>query len=379
MGLAGRHPARPAIATSALGLRFESPFGVAAGFDKDVRGARGLHALGFGHVEVGTLTAIPQDGNPRPRLFRLIPDRAVVNRMGFNNGGAEAAAVRLAKLRRRGARGVIGVNIGKSRVVDVADATADYVRSATLLAPLADYLVVNVSSPNTPGLRGLQAVETLRPLLEAVRDAAGSTPLLVKIAPDLPDDEVTAVASLAVDLGLAGLIATNTTISRDGLATDPAVVAAAGEGGLSGAPLKDRAVAVLRLVRAAVPAADFCVISVGGVETAADVARATGCRCHARAGLHGVPLPRSAVGAADQPGADPLARSLSARASPIRVSRHAASLDLNPAESATRARTAASIPFSGGATRGLPRPDPAECATRGRPGNGYAGLCPRLT
>lgn len=260
----------PAAATTALGLRFSSPFGVAAGFDKDVKGAAGLFALGFGHVEVGTLTATPQEGNPRPRLFRLIPDRAVVNRMGFNNHGAEAAAARLARLRRRRTRGVIGVNIGKSRVVDVENATADYVRSATLLAPLADYLVVNVSSPNTPGLRGLQAVETLRPLLEAVRTAAGESPLLVKIAPDLPDDEVTAIATLAVDLGLAGLIATNTTISRDGLATDPAVVAAAGAGGLSGAPLKSRALAVLELVRASVPA-DFCVISVGGVETAADV------------------------------------------------------------------------------------------------------------
>lgn len=260
----------PALGVSALGLRFATPFGVAAGFDKDVTGAAGLFALGFGHVEVGTLTAIPQEGNPRPRLFRLIPDRAVVNRMGFNNHGAEAAAARLEKLRRRRHRGVIGVNIGKSRVVDVADATADYVRSATLLAPLADYLVVNVSSPNTPGLRGLQAVETLRPLLAAVRDAAGATPLLVKIAPDLPDDEVTAIATMAVDLGLAGLIATNTTISREGLVTDRAKVAAAGAGGLSGAPLKQRSLEVLRLVRAAVPA-DFCVISVGGVETAADV------------------------------------------------------------------------------------------------------------
>lgn len=260
----------PALGVSALGLRFATPFGVAAGFDKDVTGAAGLFALGFGHVEVGTLTAIPQEGNPRPRLFRLIPDRAVVNRMGFNNHGAEAAAARLEKLRGRRHRGVIGVNIGKSRVVDVADATADYVRSATLLAPLADYLVVNVSSPNTPGLRGLQAVETLRPLLAAVRDAAGATPLLVKIAPDLPDDEVTAIATMAVDLGLAGLIATNTTISREGLVTDRAKVAAAGAGGLSGAPLKQRSLEVLRLVRAAVPA-DFCVISVGGVETAADV------------------------------------------------------------------------------------------------------------
>ena len=269
---AARAVTRPApeLATTALGLRFDSPFGVAAGFDKDVKGASGLFALGFGHVEVGTVTAIPQEGNPRPRLFRLIPDRAVVNRMGFNNHGAEAAADRLRKLRARRRRGVIGVNIGKSRVVEVADATADYVRSATLLAPLADYLVVNVSSPNTPGLRGLQAAETLRPLLEAVREAAGATPLLVKIAPDLPDDEIVAIAGLAVDAGLAGIIATNTTVSRDGLITDPGTVAAAGEGGLSGAPLKVRSLEVLRLLRAGVPA-DFCVISVGGVETAADV------------------------------------------------------------------------------------------------------------
>lgn len=260
----------PELRTSALGLTFESPFGVAAGFDKDVKGAAGLFALGFGHVEVGTLTAIPQDGNPRPRLFRLIPDRAVVNRMGFNNHGAEAAATRLRRLRRRSRRAVLGVNIGKSRVVDVADATADYVRSATLLAPLADYLVVNVSSPNTPGLRGLQTVEMLRPLLEAVRGAAAATPLLVKIAPDLPDDEIVAIAGLAVELGLAGIIATNTTISRERLVTDPATVAAAGDGGLSGAPLKERSLEVLRLVRDTVPA-QFCVVSVGGVETAADV------------------------------------------------------------------------------------------------------------
>ena len=261
----------PELRTAALGLDFESPFGVAAGFDKDVRGAQGLWALGFGHVEVGTVTAIPQEGNPRPRLFRLIPDRAVVNRMGFNNGGVDAAAARLRRLRRCRKRAVLGVNIGKSRVVDVADATADYVRSASLLAPLADYLVVNVSSPNTPGLRGLQAAETLRPLLVAVRDAAGATPLLVKIAPDLPDDEVEGIARLAVDARLAGIIATNTTISRDGLVTDAAVVEAAGAGGLSGAPLRQRALDVLRLVRTAVPA-DFCVVSVGGVETAADVA-----------------------------------------------------------------------------------------------------------
>jgi dihydroorotate dehydrogenase len=258
------------LRTRAFGLDFDSPFGVAAGFDKDVRMVRGLRALGFGHVEVGTLTALAQPGNPRPRLFRLVADRAVVNRMGFNNAGAAAAAERLQKLRRRGRRPVVGVNIGKSRAVDVDAASADYVHSTRLLAPLADYLVVNVSSPNTPGLRGLQAVETLRPLLEAVRDAADRTPLLVKIAPDLPDDEVRAVSRLAVDLGLSGLIATNTTISREGLQTAPDVVEAAGAGGLSGAPLKARAVEVLRLVREVVPP-EFAVISAGGVETAADV------------------------------------------------------------------------------------------------------------
>ncbi|BDZ37915.1 hypothetical protein GCM10025863_05290 [Microbacterium suwonense] len=214
----------------ALGLTFPSPFGVAAGFDKNAVGVRGLDALGFGHVEIGTVTAIPQEGNPKPRLFRLVPDRAVINRMGFNNAGADAAARRLRSLRRRAPRAVIGANIGKSRVVAVEDAVGDYVASATALAPLADYLAVNVSSPNTPGLRGLQAVETLAPLLRAVKDAAGATPLLVKIAPDLSDEEITAIAQLAVDEGLAGIIAHNTTIARDGLRTDAAVVEAAGAG-----------------------------------------------------------------------------------------------------------------------------------------------------
>ncbi|UWF76760.1 MULTISPECIES: quinone-dependent dihydroorotate dehydrogenase [Microbacterium] len=256
----------------ALGLTFPSPFGVAAGFDKNAVGVRGLEALGFGHIEVGTITAIPQEGNPKPRLFRLVPDRAVINRMGFNNAGADAAARHLSRLRRRAPRAVIGVNIGKSRVVEVENATADYVASATRLAPLADYLAVNVSSPNTPGLRGLQAVETLAPLLRAVKEAAGATPLLVKIAPDLPDEEIAAIAKLAVAEGLAGIIAHNTTISREGLRTDPAVVEAAGAGGLSGAPLKERSLEVLAVVKAAVPD-DFCVISVGGVETAEDVQR----------------------------------------------------------------------------------------------------------
>ncbi len=261
----------PPLRTEALGLVFDSPFGIAAGFDKNAVMTSGLFALGFGHVEVGTVTAIAQDGNPRPRLFRLVADRALVNRMGFNNAGAAAAARRLTKARRRSPRLILGANIGKSRVVEVEAATADYVASTRLIAPVADYLVVNVSSPNTPGLRGLQAVETLRPLLSAVKDAAGATPLLVKIAPDLDDDEVDAVTRLAVDLGLAGLVATNTTISRAGLRTPADKVDAAGAGGLSGAPLKERALEVLRLVRAAAPHPDFCVISAGGVDDAADV------------------------------------------------------------------------------------------------------------
>ncbi|MEH3088596.1 MAG: quinone-dependent dihydroorotate dehydrogenase [Microbacterium arborescens] len=258
------------LRTEALGLVFHSPFGVAAGFDKNAVMVDGLGALGFGHVEIGTVTAVPQDGNPRPRLFRLVADRALINRMGFNNRGAAAAASRLRRLRGRSPRPIVGANIGKSRIVDVEHATADYVTSTKLIAPEADYLVVNVSSPNTPGLRGLQAVETLRPLLEAVRDAAGETPLLVKIAPDLADDEIAAISTLAVEVGLAGLIATNTTISRAGLVADEADVAAMGAGGLSGAPLRERSLAVLRLVRAAVPS-EFCVIAAGGVDTARDV------------------------------------------------------------------------------------------------------------
>ncbi|WP_150306455.1 quinone-dependent dihydroorotate dehydrogenase [Planctomonas psychrotolerans] len=261
----------PALRTRALGLEFDSPFGLAAGFDKDGKAVLGLGQLGFGHVEVGTLTAVAQPGNERPRLFRLVPDRAVINRMGFNNGGAEAAAARLGALARRASRPVLGVNIGKSRVVDVADAIDDYLVSARALAPIADYLVVNVSSPNTPGLRGLQELDRLRPLLGAVKGECGSTPLLVKIAPDLTDDEVERIAGLAVDLGLDGIIATNTTIARNGLRSDPATVTAAGAGGLSGAPLRARSLEVLRLLRATVPAG-MCVISVGGVETAADVA-----------------------------------------------------------------------------------------------------------
>lgn len=262
---------RTDLSVNTLGLTFQSPFGLAAGFDKDGKAVIGLGQLGFGHVEVGTLTAVPQPGNPKPRLFRLIPDRAVINRMGFNNGGAQAALERLRPVSARRPRPVLGVNIGKSRVVDVDDAIDDYLVSTTLLAAVADYLVVNVSSPNTPGLRGLQELDRLAPLLGAVKKAAGVTPLLVKIAPDLTDDEITRIAELTVELGLDGIIATNTTLSRAGLVTDAATVEAAAAGGLSGAPLADRSLAVLGRIRASVPP-ELCVISVGGVETAEQVA-----------------------------------------------------------------------------------------------------------
>ena len=259
------------LAVSALGLRFSSPFGVAAGFDKDARAVSGLGALGFGHVEVGTVTGVGQAGNPQPRLFRLVADRAVINRMGFNNSGAVAVQPRLIREMSRPERPIVGVNIGKSRIVEVDDAIADYLASTRLLAPHADYLAVNVSSPNTPGLRGLQELELLAPLLNAVKFAAGATPVLVKIAPDLSDSEVVKIAALVTELSLDGIIATNTTLSRAGLETPDTAVAAVGAGGLSGAPLAARSLAVLRLIRATVPA-ELCVISVGGVETAADVA-----------------------------------------------------------------------------------------------------------
>ncbi|MEB4613083.1 quinone-dependent dihydroorotate dehydrogenase [Leucobacter sp. M11] len=260
----------PELRVRALGQEFPSPFGLAAGFDKDASGIVGLGDIGFGHVEVGTLTAHAQDGNPTPRLFRLIEDRAVINRMGFNNGGSAAAAPRIEHARLVARRPVIGVNIGKSRVTEVEDAVADYVTSTRRLAQIADYLAVNVSSPNTPGLRGLQEIELLAPLLTAVRDAAGETPVLVKIAPDLSDDGVIAVCELVSELGLDGIIATNTTISREGLRERPERIEEIGAGGLSGAPLRERALEVLALIRTRVPE-DLCVIAVGGVTTAEDV------------------------------------------------------------------------------------------------------------
>lgn len=264
-------PADPALTVRALGLEFPGPLGLAAGFDKDAEAPVALAAFGFGFVEIGTVTAEPQPGNPRPRLFRLPADRAIVNRMGFNGRGSAHVAGRLrGRARRRGP--ILGVNIGKTKATPDDAAEADYVASTERLAAYADYLVVNVSSPNTPGLRDLQAVARLRPLLRAVREAADRTapervPLLVKIAPDLADDDIDAVADLAVELGLDGIIATNTTIARDGLVSDPRLVAEAG--GLSGAPLKQRSLDVLKRLYDRV-GDKLVLISAGGIETADD-------------------------------------------------------------------------------------------------------------
>lgn len=269
-----RRPLPASVEVQLWGLRFPSPIGLAAGFDKNGEAYGALALLGFGAIEVGTLTGQAQPGNPRPRLFRLPQDRALVNRMGFNNCGAEEAAERLAQQRGE-CRVPLGVNIGKTKVVGTEQAVEDYALSTRLLAPLADYLVVNVSSPNTPGLRDLQAVEQLRPLLIAVQEALSSAsqrsvPLLLKIAPDLDDQDIDAVADLCVELQLAGLIATNTTTARSGLRTHPAQVARCGAGGLSGPVLRTRSLEILRRVRARV-GSHLVLISAGGIETVDDV------------------------------------------------------------------------------------------------------------
>lgn len=253
----------PILATTVLGVRFPGPLGLAAGFDKDGTGLNSWGALGFGYAEIGTVTAQAQPGNPKPRLFRLPDDRGLLNRMGFNNHGAGELALRLS---RNTADVPIGVNIGKTKTTPAEDAVADYAESARLVGPLAAYLVVNVSSPNTPGLRDLQAVESLRPILSAVR-AETTTPVLVKIAPDLSDADIDEIADLAVELGLAGIVATNTTISRDGLLTPG--VAELGAGGVSGAPVAKRSAEVLRRLYRRV-GDRLVLISVGGIETADD-------------------------------------------------------------------------------------------------------------
>ncbi|HVF50538.1 MAG TPA: quinone-dependent dihydroorotate dehydrogenase [Pyrinomonadaceae bacterium] len=259
-----------------FGLNFENPVGLAAGFDKNGAVARELAALGFGFVEVGTVTHRAQEGNPRPRLFRLPSDRALINRQGFNNEGAAALA---AHLEGRRPRCVLGVNIGKSRAADIEDATADYLASFETVYPHADYVAVNVSSPNTPQLRELQRADRLSALLAALQQrnrelaarVAGRAPLplLVKVAPDLDLSELELIVDVARRTGLAGIIATNTTTARANLRTRAAQVAACGEGGLSGAPLRARATEVIATLHQ-LARGSLRIIGVGGIFNAAD-------------------------------------------------------------------------------------------------------------
>jgi dihydroorotate dehydrogenase len=258
-----------------FGLRFANPVGLAAGFDKNGRVHREMAALGFGFVEVGTVTHRAQPGNPQPRLFRLPLDRALINRQGFNNEGAEALARGLAG---RARDCVLGINIGKSRVVDIEQATEDYLASFRLVHPHADYITINVSSPNTPGLRELQRADRLAALLGELQtcnhqlseqSSLAPLPLLVKVAPDLNDGELELIVDVARRARFAGIIATNTTTSRAGLRTPSSTVEACGEGGLSGAPLRERSTRMIATLRR-LTRGSMQIVGVGGVFTAAD-------------------------------------------------------------------------------------------------------------
>jgi dihydroorotate dehydrogenase len=269
----------PRLAQTVFGRTFANPIGLAAGLDKNGVAVEGLAALGFSHVEIGTVTGQAQPGNPQPRLFRLREDEAIINRMGFNNRGCEAMAGHLAKRFQPvgGSRRppcVLGINLGKSKVVDNAEALSDYEASIRAVGRYADYLVVNVSSPNTPGLRDLQSEAALRPLLAGVRAcvdrAANHAPLLLKIAPDLSDAAIDAAVDVALETGCDGIIATNTTITRGGLSTPVEKVTGIGAGGLSGRPVRSRSTAVLARVSRRIRAAprQIPVIGVGGVDSA---------------------------------------------------------------------------------------------------------------
>ena len=255
------------LSVDALGLRFPSPVGVAAGLDKNLTWFEELGCLGFGFVEVGTVTAIPQSGNAGRRVHRLVPDRALVNSMGFPNKGATAARERL---RTRTSQTIVAVNVGRSQAA--TDVLADYRASVRELAPFADLVVLNVSSPNTHGLRHLQQPAALRDLVAAVRseldDRGEPSPLLVKISPDLSDDELDGIADLALDLKVDGIVAVNTTTARPPLESSADLVEL--PGGLSGAPLKTRAVDVLRRLHSRTRG-EVVLVSVGGIETAEDV------------------------------------------------------------------------------------------------------------
>ena len=249
------------LKTRLAGIDFPSPVGLAAGFDKDAEVAEEMLSLGFGFVEVGTLTPRPQAGNPRPRLFRLREDRAIINRMGFNNGGQAAAYPRLLGYTHH--HGVIGVNVGANK--DSTDRIADYVAGVRAMAPVADYLTINISSPNTPGLRGLQDEGALEELLAAVQEVGAKKPVFLKVAPDLGEGDPERISRAAIDHRIDALIVSNTTVSRPPLKSRLASEA----GGLSGAPLKPLALEALRKFRRA-SGGEIPLIGVGGIANADD-------------------------------------------------------------------------------------------------------------
>ncbi len=259
----------PRLTTRVFGLEFPNPVGLAAGFDKNAEAVAALSALGFGCVEVGSVTAVPQEGNPSPRLFRFPQQRALINRMGFNNRGCEEVAVHLEQLRATPwwKPVPVGINLGKSRAIALEDAPADYLTTLQRLWPLGDYFVLNVSSPNTPGLRQLQDAHHLQALLQAVmgfaRQQTPSKPVLLKLAPDLGPEQLDQVVELALVHRLAGLVATNTTVTRPGFSTTTP------EGGLSGHPLAARSLEVLRYLVTAT-GGRLPLVSVGGIFTARD-------------------------------------------------------------------------------------------------------------
>lgn len=285
LGIASRIPGMLALvggtkppstsATVVMGLRFPSPVGLAAGMDKDAKHVDALARIGFGFIEVGTLTPKPQPGNPQPRLFRLKADRALINRMGFNNGGVQAAVERL---RQRQPGIVVGGNIGKNKDTPNERAIDDYIACFDALHPVVDYFVVNVSSPNTPGLRALQEKGPLLEILRAlkVKSIQHSTlnsatsqpakPILLKIAPDLTEGQLDDIVAVVKESGIAGVIATNTTITREGLRTPKVELDAIGAGGLSGAPVRSRSTEVVRYLRERLPK-PFAIIGVGGIDS----------------------------------------------------------------------------------------------------------------
>ena len=256
----GAIPQKP---TKLFGLTFPNPVGLAAGMDKNASALRAWEALGFGFVEAGTITALAQPGNPKPRCFRYPSQQALINRMGFNNAGASAAAERLARQKASGRwpRVPVGINIGKSKLTPNEQAASDYATSYKLLLPFGDYFVINVSSPNTPNLRALQDRDSLAEIIRTLKRINNIKPLLVKIAPDLTDEAVRDIAALAESERLAGLIATNTTLDHSSVPKDSDQ-----QGGLSGTPLRQRSTEVLRILRSAT---DLPIIASGGIMDAA--------------------------------------------------------------------------------------------------------------